>query len=255
VSGWTAAAQAITLTVDGQTDNTFSYTIPPRSSRRLRTSGSATAIQAGSVRVSPASSNKMPSGLVIFSFRAGAFTVTEAGVLAVFPSTAFRLYAEASGTFGQVGSIQTGIAMTNSSPSAGTLNFELTRLDGTSAGLTGTATVAGNGQLALFLNQIQGFSALPVPFQGVLRISSAASGISVMGLRGRYNERSDFLITTTPAASESSPTTTTEMLFPHIVDAGGYTTLFVLFSPSGQSSSGTLRFFSQTGQGLNLSLR
>ena len=109
----------------------------------------------------------------------------------------------------------------------------------------------------MFLGQIQGFAGLPDPFQGVLRVStSSTAGLSVIGLRGRYNERGEFLITTTAPVDESASPSTTEMLFPHLAVFGGYSTQFILFSGStGQSASGTLRFVSQDGQALSLSLR
>jgi hypothetical protein len=78
----------------------------------------------------------------------------------------------------------------------------------------------------------------------------------VIGLRGRYNERADFLITTTPPVNEGSTASTAEIVFPHFAEAGGYTTQFILFSSTpSQSSSGVFRFFSQSGQPLNLILR
>src|SRR5438105_284839 len=105
----------------------------------------------------------------------------------------------------------------------------------------------------MFLEQIEGFANLQVPFQGVLRISTdEASRVAVAGLRGRYNERRDFLITATPPIDENS-TPSGELVFPHLADGGGYTTEFILLNESSQLSSGTLRFFSQTGQPLNLS--
>ena len=109
----------------------------------------------------------------------------------------------------------------------------------------------------MFLNQIQGFSALPNPFRGVLRVStSSAGGISVVGIRGRYNERGDFLITTTQAIDESRPASTTEQFFPHFADGAGYTTQFILFNGSAdQASFGSLRFFTQSGQPLSLTVR
>ena len=94
-----------------------------------------------------------------------------------------------------------------------------------------------------------------MPFQGVLRVSSTAL-ISVLGLRGRYNERGDFLITTTPPSNEAAARPTAGLYFPHIVDWEGYTTQFVLFSnQAGQSSSGTLRFFSQSGGAWNATVQ
>ncbi len=111
----------------------------------------------------------------------------------------------------------------------------------------------GSGQTAKFLSDI--FPSLGRPFQGVLRITTTSSGLSVVGLRTRVNERGDFLITTTPTTVETSPPSTREWLFPHLADGGGYTTLFILFSgTAGQSSSGTLGFFDQSGQSSTLTV-
>src|SRR5207302_1095796 len=99
---------------------------------------------------------------------------------------------------------------------------------------------------AKFLNDI--FPSLPNPFKGVLRITTTSSGLSVVGLRTRINERSDFLITTTPPANESSPATSTPMFFPQVADGGGYTTQFILFSgTAGQATSGNVQFVKQNG--------
>jgi hypothetical protein len=158
-------------------------------------------------------------------------------------------------------SIQSGVAISNLSNAQATVRLELTRLDGSSTGLTGTLVVPANGQVAQFLNQIPPFAVLTQPptlqeftFQGVLRISSS-SPISVVGLRGRYNERNDFLITTTPAADEAAAATDAELFFPHFAEAGGFSTQFILFSNSPGQRSGTIRFVSQSGGVLNLTLR
>jgi len=162
---------------------------------------------------------------------------------------AFRLYAVTSE------SIQSGIAVANSSGNVATVTLELSRLDGSSTGLTGTLSIPAGGQTALFLNQVPGFGALPASFQGILRVSSAAP-ISVIGLRGRYNERSDFLITTTPPVDESAAPITSPLFFPQLADSGGYTTEFILFSGwSGQTLSGTIRLYDQAGGALSLTLQ
>ena len=254
----TAAAQPVVVaTLDSATASSFTYAIPARSTFRVRTAGGSAEVRVGSVRVTPASGSGTPSGVGIFSFRNAGVTVTEAGVPAARATSAFRLYAESSGDFtrSQVGSIQTGIAVANSAASTATVNFELTKLDGASTGLTGSVTVPANGQTALFLNQVPGLTAVSTSFQGVLRISGPSS-ITVVGLRGRYNERGDFLITTTPPVAEDEPASTGEALFPHIVEGAGYTTQFILFSGKpGQAASGTLRFLSQAGQPLILSIQ
>ena len=129
---------------------------------------------------------------------------------------------------------------------------KLYSLDGTSTGLSGAITLPANGQSALFLKEIAGFASMPSTFRGVLRLSSSAP-ISVAGLRGRYNERGDFLISTTPPVNENAAPPDSGLYFPHIADAGGYTTQFVLFGgQAGQASSGTLRFFSQSGETWNV---
>jgi hypothetical protein len=253
----TTAGAPATVTIAGQAGSVFPYTIPARSSRALRTAGLGSAIQVGSVRMIPGGTSRTPSGLGIFAFRNANVTVSEAGVPALRTGSAFRIYAESSGIVGAVGSIQTGVAIANSSANAATVNFELSTLAGVSTGLTGAVTVPANGQIAMFLDQIPGLTALPNPFNGVLRAStSSPGGVSMVGLRGRYNERGDFLITTTQPSDESTAATPAELFFPHLADGGGYTTQFILFNGStDQASSGSLRFFNQSGQTLSLSVR
>jgi hypothetical protein len=165
------------------------------------------------------------------------------------------MYVQSSGIPFQPGSIQSGIAVANTTASAANVTFELFNPDGSPTGVAPvTLAVPASGQIAEFLSQI--FSNLPQSFQGgVLRISSQ-SAISVVGLRGRTNERSDFLITTTPSTLESAPATSAEFLFPHLVNGGGYTSQFIVFSgTAGQASIGTLHFFDQKGNPLPLSLQ
>jgi hypothetical protein len=242
------------VTIDGQTGNSFAYSIASRSSQKLVTSGTAAITGAGSVRVVPIGATA-PTPLILFSFKQGGVTVSEAGV-PVTAATALRMYVESSGTSGQSGNIQSGVAVANNSSSSAVITFEVTQLDGTSVpGLSpASVSLAGAGQIAKFLADI--FPSLPNPFKGVLRISTTSAGISVVGLRTRYNERGDFLLTTTPPTIETAPSPTTEMVFPQLADGGGYTTQFILFSgTSGQSGSGSLRLYDASGQPLILTLR
>ena len=131
----------------------------------------------------------------------------------------------------------------------------IVRLDGTSTGLSGKLVIPGSGQRSLFLNQIPGFESLATPFQGVLRISSSNPNITVLGIRGRWNSRGDFIFTTTPATSENAAALTT-LVFPHIVDGGGYTTQFITYSGTpAEPTTGRLQLFSQTGGSLSVSTR
>jgi len=248
---------ALTMMVDGRTATSFSYSIPPRASQKLTTSGSGQIVQSGSIVIAPATGAAPPVGSAVFSFQQGGITVTQAGVPAMGSVSAYRLYAEATDSFdiSTVGAIQTGLAIVNQASTAAEVKIELFHLDGSSTGSIGTITVPASGQVSQFLNQIPGLGSLALPFQGVARVSSS-SAISVIGLRGRYNERRELLFNTTMPVDETAAATDADLIFPHFAAAGGYTTQFVLFSGSaGQQSTGSLRFVSQSGEVLNLTLQ
>jgi hypothetical protein len=231
----------------GRPSASIAYAIPGRSARRFATKGEGDAIRSGAVSIVPAQGNAAPSGSLVFSYRKSGIHVTDAGVPAASAGTAFRTYVEASDV------VQSGLALVNTSGKAASVRLELINLSGASISTT-TITLAANEQIAKFLAEIPGFQTLSLPLQGLLRITSS-SAIGIVGLRGRINERGDFLITTTPPISETA-SATPELFFPHFVDAGGYTTQFILFSAGSRIPvNGTMRFFSQTGQPLDLKLR
>jgi hypothetical protein len=247
------AGTAVAVTANGQTATTFNYSIPRQSSFKLATAGTPAGTLSGSVRVTP-TAGATPSSLAVFSFKPAGITVSEAGVPGI-QSSSFRMYAEETAT-GGIGAIQTGLAIANIGSSTANVTLELTNLDGSSNGQSATVSVAGNGQTAKFLHEL--FPGLAFPFKGILRINTgSAPGLSVVGLRGRYNERGDFLITTTPPTDEngSALVAPNELLFPHLVNGGGYTTQFILFSGvGGQATTGNVKFFKQDGSGFGLTV-
>jgi len=254
------SGQPLTLTVSGQSGARFDYSIPARASRTLQTSGSGTATTLGSIRVSPASGSRTPAAFAVLTSRRNNVAVSEISIPAVRPGSAFRMYVENSGSFSTqaAGSLQTAFAAVNPSSSAMTLSLELTSLDGT-ATFTGSLSVPAQGQIVTFLNQVDGFSSLTNSFEGVLRASTTAStGVSIVGIRGRYNERApvpDFIVSSLPAMNEAAPASPADLVIPDIVDSGGYKTQFVLFGGTTANSNGTLRFFGQSGSALTLTLR
>lgn len=241
----------------GQVTNAFNnnptYAIPPRSSFEMQTSLASLALLTGSVRIIPTGNTSTPAGLTIFSFQNRGVTVSEAGVSAASPGSAFRLFVESSGAFDQAaaGSMRTGLAIANTSPQATSVIVEVKNLDGRT-GLIGTLSIPGNGQTSLFLNQIPGIQTLLTPFEGMLQLTSLAP-VTIVGLRARYNERNDLLITTTPPGDEGVPLPASGPYFADFADAGGYSTQFVLFSAQpGETPSGTLQLVSQAGGAVNL---
>ena len=247
----TIAASPVVLTLDdGSTGSDFDYSIPPRSSQRFTTSNPSGALKAGSVRATPNSGNTTPSGLVVFSYAPAGKTLSESGVAALPEGTGFRVYAEASGTPGQVGSINTGLAITNVAQASNTVTLEVTNLDGSLAAAPEMLTLPPSGQVARFLNDI--FS-LPDNFSGVLRVAST-DDVAIVALRLRVNENNEIKVTTLAPSNETDPSISEERFFAHFADSGGWSTQFILFSgTAGQASSGTLRFIDASGQPLDLS--
>jgi hypothetical protein len=165
------------------------------------------------------------------------------------------MYVEAGGNFAaaETGSIATGLAVANPSSAPAVIAAELFNPDGVSTGLRGSLRVPASGQVALFVNQIPGLENMPAAFAGTIAITSDRA-VSVLGIRGRYNEASNFLMTTLPAISDGSAVIS-ERIFPHLADGQGFTTQFILMDSGTGRSSGTIRFFNQQGQPLALRMQ
>jgi hypothetical protein len=229
------------------------YFIPPRGCAcgGIPTS-SASTTTVGAIRVTPDVGMPAPAGLSIFAYSNNGVTVSEAGVPVLHPGQSFRMFEIDAGSY--AGQLQTGIAIANpSSTDTASVTLELTDMAGNSTGMTSALTMPPLGHTAAFMKQFSGFESIPYPFRGVVRISTTSpSGIAIIGLRGQYNERNDFLITTSMPVDESTPLSSADALFPHLAEGGGYTTEFILFSGSpGQASSGSLQLFTQSGAALN----
>jgi len=237
----TQSGVPLSLMVNGATNSTFNYVVQPRSAVRFVTGNPPGNVQVGAVRITP-SADFAPVALAVFSMKSNGITVNEAGVSALSNGIVFRMYAEASGAVTQIGSIQTGVAIGNPSSAPVPVNLELTRLDGSSLGTPVTVTVPPNGQLARFLGEL--LPTLQGAFQGLLK-ATAPTPVSMIGVRGRYNERGDFLITTTPPRNEGAILPGTDVAFPQIAGGGGYNTQVIVFGPPG---SGRLFFYSQDGR-------
>jgi len=269
--GWTTelllvnpSDQAISGTVQPIGGGTaFRYGIPSRTSQKFVFAGTADAIRSGAFRVIP-DTGMTPSAACIFSFVKNGVRVTEATVPDVPTSAAFHAYGEITTSVlpGTPGSIRSGFAVTNTSAAPVDVTVEITNSEGVNLPLPGgfgfaqaTIHIEAMSHLSMFLDEIPGLAGLVIlstrPGVFFLRFSTRLPDISVVGLRGRYNERGDFLITTTPAVAEDTVPDTSPLYFPHIVDGGGYTTQFVLFGATAQSVSTSLStttwYFNQTG--------
>jgi hypothetical protein len=251
-------ATSLRLAVNGQVAASFSYTVRSGASTTFETSGLVGQVtQVGSIHITPTGGSSAPSAFAVLSFASNDVTVSQATIPPQTPGTALRSFVEVNSTKAVANAIQTGIAIANSSSTAATVNLELLDINGSSTGLTTIVTVPAFGHVSAFVNEL--FPSLNVsfdtPFRGMLRITSFSS-IIVAAIRAQYNELGTFLITTTPVSNEASSASTAELVFPHIVDGGGYATQFILFSGiANQNTTGILGFVGQDGQALNLTVR
>ncbi len=236
----------LNLSITGPLGQDARYNIAPHATAVFVTTGDGTDLRSGSIRITPIpatpfSSNFVPNALAIFSYRSQGVTVTEAAVSGVSTGTSFRMYAEASAG-SDSGSIQTGFAIANPSSKSVDVSIELFRQDGSTTGLIQSVRVPAGGQVAEFINDKTLFPTIPLSFKGTAKVTSS-SPFALIALRTRYNERGDYLITTTPPLNESIAQNGA-LVFPHIVSGQGWTTQIIVF---GQTGSGRLYLMSQDG--------
>jgi hypothetical protein len=182
-------ASALTMTVNGVTDSTFSYAVAPRSIARLVMSSPATGIQTGSVVATAGFNSVVPEGLSISSFSNQGSTVSEVAFPAVSTGTFFQAYIEVSGT------LRSGLAIANPSDSLTQTAFGLTALDGTPMGLTARVDIPAHGQVVKYIDEL--FPAVPNGFKGMLQLTPTQP-VAVIGLQMGTNQRGDLFVTSVP---------------------------------------------------------
>src|SRR5258708_1651590 len=110
----------------------------------LPESWSADRVDAGSelsyATIVASQNQSVPSAVVLLSFKRNGVTVTETSIPPSPIGASFRFYAQSMNDFssGKPGSIQTSVALVNTSPNPETITFEASLPDGPSTGLTGT---------------------------------------------------------------------------------------------------------------------
>jgi hypothetical protein len=231
--------------------SSFTYTVPQNRTLKFILPNINPNIQTGLVIVAPNSGDHAPLPMAVFAYSPSGIRVSDAIVMGV-QGTQLRTYVETSNV-GSIGSIQSGLAISDASTATANVTLQLLKLDGTSAGSPVKLAVPVGGKIAKFADEI--FPSVPTPFKGILRLTSDVP-VSVAGLRARNNERQDFLISTVPIVQETTQGSTAELDFPHLVDGGGYTTQFILIDAViGQTSTGSIVFRNSSGLPFDLNLQ
>jgi Beta-propeller repeat len=259
--------QGVVVGTDGGDASVFEYDIQPRSFFRLQTNGLMGNLSAGSVQIVPFLGFSTPAAYAVVSNfiidqaatdAAGETrgnTIFETPIEGQLPSTSLRFYAESNGDFaaGKPRSSRTSIAIANPSGDPATVQLEVTSFDDVRLGVSGPITIPANGQFAAYLQQLPGLEGLPASFQGVIRLSvQSGSGVTASSFRILYNEREDYLVTTTGPLNENAGMPG-RVVFPYITDSTGYTTQIVLINPPGvQGGAGVVRYWAADGTPLQI---
>jgi hypothetical protein len=224
--------------VGGTTDYSFNYSIPAHGIFHFQTDGFPAGAKAGWVRLTPSGGAYTPVGSGVFSYTPVDILVSESGIPSAASTTHARVYVDLSANH------NTGLAIANVTDTDSSITINAFQTDGSTASGTsqGPFPLSPNGYKAAFANQL--ISGLAEGFTGVLDISSTTP-FAALTLRSLVNERGDFLMTTFPIADETQPAPT-PIVFPQIVDGGGYTTQFILISAGGAAST-TLGYYDETG--------
>jgi hypothetical protein len=258
------AGNGLPITLNATSSTTFAYSIPPRSFQTFQSSGASASVQTGFISIVAAPSSNSPAAFALYRFNNNGITTSESGGTPAEggPSNA-DVYVEAAGDFAgsTPGSMQSGIAIAYTGAiQEVSLQFALFAQDGAQIGSSGTSPRNGPWQTVFMLNQLPGLAPITPLFRGILHIQAFGGTrftgpppISVMGLRFRYNERRELLMTSTPPLASQFFAGSSELLFPHLSVGGGYETQFLLFSDLG--STGTMYFFDQSGNPLSLPMQ
>ena len=171
------------------TGSTFPFQLAPNGIFQGTLTSSAE-VEAGYAVVTVQVGSRVPAGTAVFQFRDGdGRLVSQAGVGAMDPTSAARIFVDTART-------QTGVALVNTGNQAVTVSFDVLDRNGNPIARE-TREMPAKGHMAVFVRQL--FPNLPLGFTGVLEISAPSEVIPIT-LKLSRNSRGDLILTTLPVA-------------------------------------------------------
>ena len=224
------------ITTGAPTTTLRNYVIPTRGGFFLPATTANPSLSTGYVRIRADAGEPLPNGLAILQWRPNGVLVSEVAI----PDSPLI---QSGRTFAWVSPGETtGIALSNPNPFEVTVNFFFTNDAGQDFG-NGTLRIPPNGQVSGFLNES--------PFNGGITINGtftfqAAAAISVMAIRGVYNENSELLLSALPV-TPINQISSNRSVFPHWVLGAGWTSEFLLVNPSEVLITGQIEIIDPLG--------
>jgi hypothetical protein len=245
----------VVLPLDIGSAAAVNYSIAPRGTLSFFANSGATDIR-GYADVVPNSGSLTPVAYASLVHTESNQVTLRETVEAQVPGSDFRLYGEWSGNFdgGALGATAMSFTLSNPSSTPTTVTLTLVGMDGTATGLSKVITLPAQGHLTSFLHQLAPFTGMPNPFQGILLVHATGSGVTVFGMRDRIGENG-VLVGTTTGPIKENPGSGTQVVYPYILEGGGYGTEFIMFSdPTGTGTAGTITFLNDSGTAIPVNI-
>lgn len=218
----------------------------PANSGFTRTSTGAGALSVSYGQVT-ATTLTDPVTLAIFGFSQNNVLVTEASIPASGSTTSARIFVD----YDQASGKNSGVALVNASSNPQTLNVTLTSQNGAVSTPCSNQQIAGQGHVALFVNQL-GCSGLTSPFLGTITFSSATP-FAAVNLRAANNAHGEQIFSALPVADLTVPPPSSgNLVFSQIIDGGGTPTQILLMNTTASTITGTISFANDSGNPISL---
>jgi hypothetical protein len=244
----------VTLTLNGQTAQSFPYDIQPHAAAKFDTSGDGSVVQVGSVHITPDLGSITPAGYNLFSYRQDGVMVSQSSVSAQIPGSAFRVYVESIDADESGLPVRSGVAIANSSPDPITVQLEVLPLSSSDVNPIQTIDLPGYGHVSKFLEEL--VPDVVLPDRAILRITSTSGAVVALGLRLRINERGELLTSTIPTTDEAPTQLNGTLIFPQVVAQDGYSTQFVVLSTTdSETQTGIIDFFDNLGTPVDIKFK
>jgi hypothetical protein len=179
------------------------------------------------VQIAAGDGGPLPSAEAVLSYQNQGATLTMTSVPMAKEGSIFEMYLQSAGLQGQPGSVEPGIVVSNASTDMAAVRLEVVGVDGRSAGISTLREIPPGGQLAGFIREF--FPQVPDSFIGFVRVSATVP-VAVAGIRRRFNERGEFVLSAVPAWNEKDVGSSAVRDFP--ITINGSRAASLIFLPS-----------------------
>jgi hypothetical protein len=187
-----------------------------------------------------------PAGLAILSLQSGGTVISETAVPVSRRMQYGSLFVETSA------SVKTGVAIANPNSESLAVWFRFNEAATGATVHSGLFSIPAHQQVAAFLDDP--LFGGPSSMIGTFEFDSTGP-VAAIALRGLYNERSEFIMSTTPVVDRLITQEQAETEISHFADGAGWASQVVLFNPGPDEAAGEIRWTSPDGNDVLMDAR